>query len=100
MEVNDDDTETRCDPELVDTDLFFEEEQNEADEDYRVVDNKDSENETDDEDLEQNPDKFGLRARCPLNELSAFHAVTSFPADCMHDLLEGVIAQVGLFLTY
>ena len=101
LEENDDNAETHCDPELVDADLFFEEEQNEFDEDYRVVDNKDSEDETDDEDLEEhNIDKFGLRARCPLNELSAFHAVTSFPADCMHDLLEGVIAQVSLFLTY
>ena len=37
--------------------------------------------------------KFGLKKRCPLNKLEAFHAVNSFPPDCMHDLLEGVVAQ-------
>ena len=36
---------------------------------------------------------YGLRKRCPLNQLQAFHAVISFPPDCMHDWLEGVIAQ-------
>ena len=39
------------------------------------------------------PKKFGLRERCPLNNLKAFHAVISFAPDAMHDLMEGVIAQ-------
>ena len=47
------------------------------------------ENESDD----ASNDKFGLRKRCPLNKLEAFHAVNSFPPDCMHDLLEGFVAQ-------
>jgi len=33
--------------------------------------------------------KFGLRHKCPLNALQSFHAVTQFPPDCMHDLMEG-----------
>ena len=45
----------------------------------------------DDEDDETN--KFGLRSRCPLNQLEAFHAIVGFPPDCMHDALEGVVAQ-------
>ena len=32
---------------------------------------------------------FGLRHKCPLNALQSFHAVTQFPPDCMHDLMEG-----------
>ena len=37
--------------------------------------------------------RYGLRSRCPLNQLQSFHAVLGFPPDCMHDLLEGVVAQ-------
>ena len=32
---------------------------------------------------------YGLRMRCPLNTLQAFHAVFSFPPDMLHDILEG-----------
>ena len=31
----------------------------------------------------------GLRKKCPLNCLQAFHAVNSFPQDSLHDVLEG-----------
>ena len=31
----------------------------------------------------------GLKHECPFNSLSSFHAVTSFPLDLMHDILEG-----------
>ena len=31
----------------------------------------------------------GLRSKCPLNRLQAFHAVNSFPQDSLHDVLEG-----------
>ena len=31
----------------------------------------------------------GLRSKCPLNCLQAFHAVNSFPQDSLHDVLEG-----------
>ena len=52
----------------------------------------DDENQSNDEDEEQTNSGYGLRMRCPLNTLQAFHAVLSFPPDCMHDLMEGVIA--------
>ena len=31
--------------------------------------------------------RFGITRRCPFNALESFHAVTSLPPDCMHDLL-------------
>ena len=36
---------------------------------------------------------FGIKHRCPLNVLRAFHSVTGFPPDLLHDLYEGVISQ-------
>ena len=35
----------------------------------------------------------GVKSVCPLNVLSSFHSVTSFPPDFMHDMMEGVIAE-------
>ena len=35
----------------------------------------------------------GLKHRCPLNQLKAFHSTLSLPPDCMHDAFEGVAAQ-------
>ena len=56
------------------------------------VEIEDSEEDDDDPEL-ANTNSFGLRKRCPLNQLKAFHAVLGFPPDCMHDIMEGVIAQ-------
>ena len=36
-------------------------------------------------------DSFGLKFRCPFNQLDSFHAVESFPPVFLHDLLEGVV---------
>ena len=41
------------------------------------------------EETEVETQQYGLRERCPLNELSSFHAVYSFPPDSLHDILEG-----------
>lgn len=35
-------------------------------------------------------DSYGLRERCLLNELEAFHAVNQMPFDCLHDFFERV----------
>ena len=51
------------------------------------------EDQSDIEETSQNTLKFGLRWRCPLNKLSSFHATHSFPADSLHDILEGVVAE-------
>jgi hypothetical protein len=51
----------------------------------------DPEEETDGEIVSTNT--FGLRQKCPLNKLEAFHSVLAFPPDAMHDLFEGCIAQ-------
>ena len=46
---------------------------------------------TDDEGDESSRSSSGIKARCPFNVLSTFHAVKSLPMDVMHDLLEGNI---------
>ena len=51
-------------------------------------DSSDSETDVEDSSIEQES-AYGLRMRCPLNSLSAFHAVFSFPPDMLHDILEG-----------
>ena len=72
----------------------------EVDDEGDIEDQVAQEGEKESSDDEQSGDEggntggtFGLRQRCPLNQLQSFHAVTSFPPDCMHDLLEGVVAQ-------
>jgi hypothetical protein len=75
--------------------LFFDEENsNEDSEDENEYESgSDEESEMNDEDDDEERAQYGLRFRCPLNQLEAFHAVVGFPPDCMHDLLEGVVAQ-------
>ena len=51
------------------------------------------EDQSDIEETSTNTSRFGLRWRCPLNKLSSFHATHSFPADSLHDILEGVVAE-------
>ena len=46
---------------------------------------------TDDEGDKSSRSSSGIKARCPFNVLSTFHAVKSLPMDVMHDLLEGNI---------
>ena len=36
---------------------------------------------------------YGMKSRCALNQLEAFHSVVALPPDAMHDHLEGVVAQ-------
>ena len=54
-----------------------------------------------DEETEMETQQYGLRERCPLNELRSFHAVYSFPPDSLHDILEGnfMTCQMYLFST-
>ena len=63
-----------------------------SDEDISDVENVNDETVSDTEE-EGDSITFGLRQKCPLNQLDAFHAVLGFPPDCMHDWFEGVIAQ-------
>ena len=56
----------------------------------------DSENDSDDPENDEgtgNRNRYGLRKRCPFNQLEAFHAIFSFPPDVLHDIFEGVVAQ-------
>ena len=62
--------------------------------------NEGDDNSVEDDDLNEldsseivNKNTYGLRKRCPLNKLASFHSVLQFPPDCVHDLMEGVIAQ-------
>lgn len=44
--------------------------------------------------------QYGLKADSPLNKLPLFHVTSGLPADCMHDMLEGVVPyEMGLCLT-
>ena len=57
--------------------------------------NENSENE-EDSDEDENIERINLRgvkAVCPLNTLTSFHSVTSFPPDILHDVMEGVIPE-------
>ena len=58
-----------------------------------MEDNSENEEDDSDDDAGLANRDYGLRRRCPLNQLQAFHAVLSFPPDCMHDWLEGVIVS-------
>ena len=62
--------------------------------DTSLVDSDEEEVEDSEISGESDMNTFGLRKRCPLNQLAAFHAVTGLPPDVMHDLMEGVISQV------
>ena len=86
----------------VSTGNLFNEEDNEDDE-ADTYDDSSSENgggteedESEEEAIEQRKEsRFGLRKRCPLNQLKAFHSVLNFPPDIMHDHME-----VGFILFY
>ena len=76
---------------VTEEDVFYEVEEDEYDREDREEQDEDEEESSEDEGLSKQD--FGLKSRCPLNELQAFHAVLGFPPDCMHDWLEGVVAQ-------
>ena len=42
---------------------------------------------------EETNENYGIKGMCDFNNLRSFHCVTSMPPDCLHDLLEGVLAQ-------
>ena len=52
-----------------------------------------SEHDDDDENEQNQINTRGIKSECPLNSLSSFHCITSFPPDIMHDLFEGVIPE-------
>ena len=47
----------------------------------------DGDDDEDENDVQEVDNKWGLKRVCPLNVLKAFHCVTGFPPDLMHDLL-------------
>ena len=73
--------------------LFYEEENAEDDSEDEIEYESGSDEASELNDDNDEHAQHGLRVRCPLNQLEAFHAVVGFPPDCMHDLLEGVVAQ-------
>ena len=104
--LEEDDGEEEEDQLVVDeNNLLFQSESQELqvfndEEDLRSAMNEEESDDVDDDgddndtgEIDENQETFGLKRRCPLNELQAFHAVTSFPPDCMHDWLEGALAQ-------
>ena len=63
-----------------------------SDDDCGTLDDSfESDSESDSNDT--NHKNYGLKQRCPFNQLEAFHAVYSFPPDVLHDIMEGVVAQ-------
>ena len=54
----------------------------------------DDETEEEDENEEEIvSENWGLKYKCPFNDLKSFHAVSGFPPDLMHDWFEGVIPE-------
>ena len=53
-------------------------------------DETDVENDSEDE---TNVELYGVKHRCPLNSLQAFHCTSGFPPDILHDIFEGVVSQ-------
>ena len=47
----------------------------------------------DEDDEDENVELFGIKHRCPLNSLEAFHSTSAFPPDLLHDVFEGVVSQ-------
>ena len=58
-----------------------------------------SDNSEEDEDVSEEDDAigtedlFGVKHRCPLNALKAFHSTSGFPPDILHDVFEGVVSE-------
>ena len=89
------DVDLEVDANIDEMNLFTEEEQA----DVMIEDDAAREMECHEENVVTlNDGKFGLKHMCPLNELQSFHAVTGLPPDCMHDLMEGVVAQVNILI--
>ena len=58
--------------------------------------NSDSDSSADEETDESDPQQqelYGIKHRCPLNILKAFHSTSGFPVDILHDIFEGVVSQ-------
>ena len=79
---------------------FEEVEMTDDSDDSATEDKSDAENERDvDSDVEngsegERPVKlFGIKHMCPLNSLQAFHSISGFPPDILHDVMEGVISE-------
>ena len=89
------DVDLEVDANIDEMNLFTEEEQA----DVMIEDDAAREMECHEENVVTlNDGKFGLKHMCPLKELQSFHAVTGLPPDCMHDLMEGVVAQVNILI--
>ena len=59
-----------------------------------AIDEEDiNDEESEDVNDEDTSNNFGLKMRCPFNQLKAFHCILNMPPDYMHDGLEGVVAQ-------
>ena len=52
-----------------------------------------SEDESDIQSEEEDTEIFGVKHKCPLNDLQAFHCTSGFPPDILHDIFEGVVSQ-------
>lgn len=42
----------------------------------------------------------GVKLKCPLNRLTAFHACKDFPPDLLHDALEGIVPVCALQISF
>ena len=58
-----------------------------------VNENNENDNDSDEDEIREKINLRGVKAVCPLNTLSSFHSVTSFPPDILHDVMEGVIPE-------
>ena len=59
-------------------------------------DSSEGEANSDEEEIEDENDEvqlYGIKHRCPLNSLEAFHSTSGFPPDILHDVFEGLVSQ-------
>ena len=66
---------------------------NESDSEYDSDNDVESSDNPDSDEEDESVELFGIKHRCPLNVLEAFHSISAFPPDLLHDLLEGTASQ-------
>ena len=97
LESNVIEEEQACtDQRILEGSIFFEDDDDpayEGSEDVSDGEDDSGDDANDSEDSETIINTFGMRVRCPLNQLKSFHAVLALPPDTMHDWMEGVVAQ-------
>ena len=61
--------------------------------DSDTSDGEDNDEVTEDDENRGPEELFGVKHKCPLNILRAFHCTSGFPPDILHDVFEGVVSE-------